>query len=84
VELDGKWNFIDTEGKLLSEQWYDYAWSFREGFATVELNRKFNFINRKGNLFYKIWRKKKKHPFCRSLFKQMFDFLLKRTCKQNL
>ena len=50
VELNGKYNFIETKGKLLSEQWYDWVGDFSEGFAAVELNGKWNFIDTKGKL----------------------------------
>ena len=55
VKLNGKWNFINTEGKLLSEQWYDGACSFSGGFAAVKLNGKYNFIDTEGNLLSEQW-----------------------------
>ena len=55
VRLKDKWNFIDTTGKLLSEQWYDEAWDFTEGFAKVVLDGKFNHIDTKGKLLSKQW-----------------------------
>ena len=36
----GKYNFINTDGKLLSEQWWDNCWDFRNGYATVNLDGK--------------------------------------------
>ena len=50
VELNGKWNFIDTKGNLLLPKWFDYLCSFVNDFACVELNDKWNFIDSKGNL----------------------------------
>ena len=50
VELDGKCNFIDTSGKLLSEQWYDLAGDFHEGFAPVRLNDGMYKINTEGKI----------------------------------
>ena len=38
VKLNRKWNFINQEGQLLSNQWYDWVRDFREGFAMVKLN----------------------------------------------
>ena len=50
VQLNGKWNFINTDGQLLSNQWFDSAGVFYEGFAAVELNGKRNFINTEGQI----------------------------------
>ena len=50
VELNDKYNFINTKGKLLSLKWFDYLGSFADGFAAVELNGKWNFIDSKGGL----------------------------------
>ncbi len=55
VILDGKCNFINTEGKLLSEQWFDDAGHFHEGFVLVKLTGKWNFINTKGELLSEQW-----------------------------
>ena len=55
VELSGKYNFINQEGQLISDQWYDYAYDFHEGFAAVVLNEKFNFINQEGHLLSNQW-----------------------------
>jgi hypothetical protein len=55
VKIDGKSNYINTEGKFLSEQWFDNAWNFREGFAVVRLNDKWNFINTEGEILSKRW-----------------------------
>jgi len=38
VRLDDKWNIINIDGKLLSEQWLDYGGYFQEGYARVWLN----------------------------------------------
>jgi len=55
VEVEGKLNFINTEGKILSEQWFDNAWCFSEGFAAVRLNDKWNFINTECKLLSEQW-----------------------------
>ena len=55
VRLNRKWNFINDEGKFLSNQWFDYCEGFYEGFAGVELNRKWNFINEEGELISNQW-----------------------------
>jgi len=50
VELNGKWNFINKNGNLLSDEWFDNVGDFYEGFAWVKLNDKYNFIDVKGKL----------------------------------
>jgi len=55
VELNGKENFIDKKGKLLSKQWFDKCEYFYDGFASVRLNGKENYIDKKGNLLSKKW-----------------------------
>ena len=37
VILNNKYNFIDGDGNLLSQQWFDMTGDFLEGFAVVEL-----------------------------------------------
>ena len=55
VELNGKWNFINTHGELLCNKWFDYCSDFNDGFAVVELNGKWNFINTHGELLCNEW-----------------------------
>ena len=55
VQLNGKYNFINREGKLLSSQWFDWSGNFYEGFAEVQLNGKWNFINRECKLLSSQW-----------------------------
>ena len=55
VKIDGKWNFINTEGEILSEQWFGNACNFSEGFARVELDGKYNFINTEGEIVSEQW-----------------------------
>ena len=51
VKLNGKFNFIDTNGELISpNQWFDYCLSFRNGFTIVEVKGKLNFIDKNGNI----------------------------------
>ena len=52
VELNHKWNLMDTQGKLVSpNQWFDYVGVFSDDYAVVKLNDKYNFIDTKGKLF---------------------------------
>ena len=55
VELNDKWNFIDVNGKLISEQWFDYISDFENGIAKVILNNKYNFIDVNGKLVSQQW-----------------------------
>ena len=51
VKLSNKYNFIDTQGKLLSPNlWFDNIYNFSDGYAKVELNNKWNFIDTQGKL----------------------------------
>ena len=55
AKLNGKGNFINTEGQLLSQQWFDDVWNFNEGFAIVRIHDKWNFINTEGQVLSKQW-----------------------------
>jgi hypothetical protein len=55
VELNNKWNYIDENGKLLSDKWFDNAYIFRGGFAMVKLNNKLNYIDEHGKLLSDKW-----------------------------
>ena len=55
VKLNRKYNFINIEGKLLSKQWFDWAYDFHEGFARVRINDKWNFINTEGQFLSLQW-----------------------------
>ena len=51
VKLNGKWNYINANGELLSpSQWLDWCHNFKEGLAKVILNGKCNYINTNGEL----------------------------------
>jgi hypothetical protein len=55
VKLNGKENFINTDGKIAFDQWFDRVEDFQDGFAVVKLNNKFNFINKDGKLISNQW-----------------------------
>ena len=55
VLLNHKWNFINTDDKLLSNQWFDVVFIFKNGFAGVRLNDKGNLINTEGKLLSNQW-----------------------------
>ena len=55
VRLNDKFNFINTRGELLCNQWFDMCGDFSDGFARVVLSRKYNFINARGELLCNQW-----------------------------
>ena len=55
VRLNSKYNFLTTDGKLLSDTWFDECGFFEEGFAYVELNDKYNFLTTDGKILSDIW-----------------------------
>lgn len=55
VRLNGKWNFINHDGQILSKQWFEKVGDFIEGFGRVQLNGKWNFINVEGQLLSEQW-----------------------------
>ena len=53
---DKKYNYIDEQGKLLSEQLFEKAFDFNEGFAVVEKPiGLMNFINKDGKIISDEW-----------------------------
>ena len=51
VELNNKWNSVDTQGKLFSpNQWFDDIGDFYDGYVRIKLNNKWNFIDTQGKL----------------------------------
>ena len=58
-----KYNFIDKQGKLLSEQWFEWAEDFKDGFAVVKnKDYVYNFIDKQGKFLSEKW------------FEKAFDF----------
>ena len=55
VRLNSRWNFINTEGKLISETWFDCVNDFSEGLARVTLKGKYNFIALGGEYLSDTW-----------------------------
>ena len=54
--VDRKYNYIDKQGKLLSEQWFEWAGYFHDGFTRVRReDYLYNFIDTKGKLLSKQW-----------------------------
>ena len=55
VELNYKFNLIDTNGNLHFQQWLDWISNFENGIAVFKLNNKWNLIDINGNLLSKQW-----------------------------
>lgn len=51
---DGKWGFIDKNGKIIIAPQFDNADSFSEGLAEVEQNGKSGYIDKGGNIVIPI------------------------------
>ena len=62
-DIDGKFNLITADGKLLSKQWFEWIDYFRDGFAKVQrAYEKYNYIDKNGKLLSNEW------------FKSAYDF----------
>ena len=56
VKKDGKCNYVDSNGELLSkEMWFDACKDFEDGFGLVSKDRKRNFIKDDGQLLLDVW-----------------------------
>jgi hypothetical protein len=52
---NGYTNFINIDGEVMSNQWFDNCRDFREDYAAVCLNQKWNFINVYGEYLSDQW-----------------------------
>ena len=55
VKKDGKCNYVNSNGELLSDDWFDACNDFEDGFGLVSKDRKRNFIGSNGQLLMDIW-----------------------------
>ena len=55
VKKGDKYNHIGTDGKLLSEEWWDDAWNFHNGYAVVWKGGKYNHIDTDVKLLSTEW-----------------------------
>jgi len=53
VKIDGKWCFVNSDGKLISDKKYDEARSFTNGLAAVCVDGKWGFIDENENVVIK-------------------------------
>ena len=54
-DFDRRYNYMNENGQLISQQWFDDAWPFRRGFGVVELNNQWNYIRPDGTILSDIW-----------------------------
>ena len=53
---DSQYNFIDKQGKLLSEQWFEWVDIFHDGLARVRReDNLYNLIDKNGNYLFDEW-----------------------------
>lgn len=53
---DELYNLIDKQGKILSEQWFEWVCNFYDGFARVQRkDGKWNFIDKQGKFLSDEW-----------------------------
>ncbi len=55
VKKDGKVNYVDSEGVILSDTWFAACNDFEDGFGMVSNGMKRNFIGSDGNLLLHDW-----------------------------
>ena len=54
--INKQYNYIGEDGKLLSEQWFNWAGIFHNGFARVRRgDNLYNFINKDGKILSEKW-----------------------------
>ncbi|HYL98798.1 MAG TPA: WG repeat-containing protein, partial [Blastocatellia bacterium] len=54
VEIDGKWGYIDTRGRIVIKPRFTQASSFADGQACVAMNGRIGFINRSGRMLHQF------------------------------
>ena len=55
VKKDGKVNFVDNNGRILSDEWFDACNDFEDGFGLVVKDGKRNFVRNNGELLLDMW-----------------------------
>src|SRR6218665_2038281 len=53
VKIDGKWGYIDKNGKITIKPQFDEAQWFQEGLASVKLDGKWGYIDKTGKMAIK-------------------------------
>ena len=53
---DGKCNYIDANGKIISEQWFEWIGDFYDEFALVgRENHEYNYMDKEGKIVSNEW-----------------------------
>ena len=55
VKVNSKYNFINKNGEIAFNQWFDWVGGFQNGFTQVKLKDKWNFINTAGEYLTDQW-----------------------------
>ena len=55
IEKDGKYNYINEDGRIISSEWFDFVYDFQNGCVAVRKNGKFNYIDINGKKLFKEW-----------------------------
>ena len=55
IKREGKYNFLNLKGELISKEWFDEVWEFSGGYAPVRKGNKENYIDASGRLLSKEW-----------------------------
>lgn len=54
--VDGKCNYIDANGKIISNTWYEWIGDFYDDFALVgRENHEYNYIDKEGKIISEQW-----------------------------
>lgn len=55
-DIDGKFNLITANGKLLSDEWFEWVGDFYDEFALVgRENHEYNYIDKEGKIISEQW-----------------------------
>ena len=55
VKKDGKVNFVNADGQIISDEWFDACNEFENGYGLVIKDRKRNFVGSDGRLLIDQW-----------------------------
>ena len=55
VKKDGKVNYVDSDGKIISDKWFHACNDFEDGFGMVSDGTKRNFVGSNGEVLLPIW-----------------------------
>ena len=51
VEIDGKWGYVNKEGRFAIEPKFNWVYNFSEGLAKIKIDCKWGYIDREGRFF---------------------------------